>query len=134
MAGKLRKVWAVIGSEGKIGSNSLAVVGWDLVSINATWFVAKSTIAATTPVIEWVVLGEKTFASDNETVAQATLDYAVKSDEMRVELPTVTDLTQAHINDKFDINASQQVVLTAAWTQVQLVEIVSTRVGSFKLL
>jgi len=53
---------------------------------------------------------------------------------MRVELPTVTDLTQAHINDKFDINASQQVVLTAAWTQVQLVEIVSTRVGSFKLL
>jgi hypothetical protein len=51
-----------------------------------------------------------------------------------VELNTVTDLAQANVGGKFDINASQNVVLTAAGTQLELVEIIATRKGSFKLL
>jgi hypothetical protein len=53
---------------------------------------------------------------------------------MRVEINTVTNLAQANVGGKYDINASQVVVLTAAGTQVELVEILGTRKGSFKLL
>lgn len=132
--GKLRKTGYVIGSEKTIASNSLSVVWGDLVSIDANWLVVKSTIAATTPVIEWVALWEKTFASDNATTKKAKLEYAVKNTELRVELPTDADITQAMINDKFDINSSQVVVTWAAWTQLQLMEKIKTRVWSFKIL
>lgn len=131
---KLRKIGDVIGSEKKIASNSLSVVGGDLLSIDADGFVVKSTVAATTPVIEGVATGEATYAADNETVAKAVIDYPVKNEGMRVELATDADLTQSDVNDKFDIDASQVVVTGVAGTQVQLAEIVDTRVGSFIIL
>jgi membrane-bound inhibitor of C-type lysozyme len=131
--GKLRKTGYFIGND-VVASNSLSVVGGDLVSINANGFAVKSTVAATTPVIEGVVAGEQTFASNNQTVDKAKVNYAVKNDELRVELASDADLTQAMINDKFDINASQVVVTGAAGTQVQLTKIIDTRVGEFKIL
>lgn len=131
---KLRKPNYFVGSEKKIASNSLSVVGGDLVSINAAWFVVKSTVPATTPVIEGVVVGEKVFKSTNQTTEKETLDYVVKNSEVRVELPTDADLTQAMVNGKFNIDASQIVVTGLAGTQVQLSEIIKPRVGSFKIL
>lgn len=131
---KIRKPGYFVWSEKAVASNSLSVVGGDLLSRNASGFIVKSTVAATTPKIIGIATGEKTFASDNQTVDKKVIDFPVVNDEMRVELPTVTDLAQANVGWLFDINASQVVVLTAAWTQLQLIEIISTRVGSFKIL
>lgn len=132
--GRLTKTGHVIGAEGKIASNSLSVVSGDLISINTNGFAVKSTVAATTPVIEGVSLAEQTFKSDNETVAKAKVNMTIKNEALRIDLSTDADITQAMINDKFDINSSQVVVTGAAGTQVQLVEKVSTRVGRFKIL
>lgn len=132
--GKLRKTGYFVGSEKTIASNSLSVVWGTLVSIDANWLVVKSTVAATTPVIEWVAVWEKTFTANNATVAKDKLEYVVKNSEVRVELATDADITQAMINDKFDINSSQVVVTGAAGTQLQLMEKISTRVWSFKIL
>lgn len=128
--GKIRKTWYFVWSEWAIASNSLSVVGGDLLSIDG-WFVVKSGAG---DVVAWVATWEQIFAEDNQTVAKAVIDFPVKNEEMRVELDTVTDLAQANVWGKFDVNASQDVVLTAAWTQVQLVEILDTRKGSFKIL
>ena len=130
---KIRKTWYFVWSEKKIWANNLDVKNGDLLSI-VNGFVVKSTVAATTATIAWIAVWDKKFAADNQTVAKDIIDFPVKNDEMRVEINTVTDLAQANVGGKYDINASQVVVLTAAGTQVELVEILGTRKGSFKLL
>jgi len=129
--GKLRKTWTFEWSEKKIASNSLSVVGGDLLSIDASGYVVKSTAGT---VIEGVAVGEAVYAADNQTVANAVIDYPTVNSEMRIELDCDATLTQAMVNDKFDIDDTQEVVTGAAGTQVQLVEIVSATVGSFKAL
>lgn len=125
MVNKLKKTWyAFTWGEQNIAADNLVVEGSDLLSI-VSGKVAKS---AATNVIAWVAVGSKTYWV-NETI-----DFLRKNDNLRVDLATVTDLAQANVGNKFNINASQAVVLTAAWTQVELVEIVDTRVGRFKLV
>lgn len=129
---KLRKTGYFVGSEGAIAANSLSVEGGDLLTRNANGFIEKANDGA--DVILGVATGEATYASDNETVAKAVIDFPVKNEEMRVELSTTADITQAMVGDSFDIDATQAVVNTVAGDQVQLVEILDTRVGSFKIL
>lgn len=120
-------------SDAKVASNSLVAVVNDLVSV--VWgFVVKSTIAATTPFIAGIGKTDATFAADNQTVNKDKVVYVTAADDLRVELATVTDLTDSMVGSPYDIDASQVVVLTLAWTQVELVEILDTRVGSFKIL
>jgi len=59
--------------DARLGKNSAAFAVWDLVS--NVWGIA--TPATTTWRIDWIANWSVTFASDNQTVAQAKLGYTV---------------------------------------------------------
>lgn len=121
---KIRKLGYFVGSEWAIADTDLVVANGDLLSI-VGWVVVKSTAGVD---IAGISVWDKTFWTGE------VINFPTKNEEMRVELNTTTDLAQANIGGSFDIDASQDVVLTIAWTQVQLVEILDTRKGSFRIL
>ncbi len=127
MANKLRKTWyGFTGNEGAIASDNLSVINSELLSIDATS--GKVVSADGTQEIKWVATGSHTYWTNEEIL------FVRKNENLRVDLNTDADLTQAMVGDKFDINASQVVVTGAAGDQVELVEIIDTRVGRFKIV
>ena len=120
-------------SDARIASNSFVAVVNELVSV--VWgFLVKSDVAATTPLIAGICKTDATFAADNQTVNKDKAVFVTAADDLRVELNTVTDLADTNVWEKFDINAAQWVILTASGTQVELVEVLDARVGSFKIM
>lgn len=118
-----------------IAANSLSVANGDLLTLSAG-FVIKA-VAASTAIIG-VANGTKVYASDNQTVAKAKVNYmVVEPRETVLELPTsAATLAQTDVGKYYTLNASQQVDLTTGATAkgvlpLQLVEFVSTSKGRF---
>ncbi len=98
-----------------VGGNSVAFASGDFVSLSGG-FAIKS-IAASGRIVG-ISNGTKTFASDNQTVAKATLSYLrVEPGETQVELSTsATTLAATDVGKFYNINASQVVDLTTGST------------------
>ena len=120
-------------SDSRVATNSLVLDTEDLVS-SVDWFIVKSTVVATTPKILGVSKTAQTFDSDNQTVWEEKVVYVTIADDLRLKLATTADLAIADVGDLYSLNSSQDVISTVAWTQVELIEVLDTRVGSFKVL
>lgn len=95
------------GSHVEIASNSLSVANGDMLTL-ASGFVAKAVAAS--PVIIGIANGTKTYASDNQTVAKAKVNYLrVIPRETILELETTADVTQANVGKFYTLNAAQKV-------------------------
>lgn len=121
------------GLEHQIASNSLVLDTADLVSLSSG-YIAKTGVGET---IVGVSATKKTFASDNQTVAQAVATYEPISDELRLQITVdAASLVQADVGKFYDLTASQQVdysTESATTGQVQCVEVISTTEGIFKV-
>lgn len=99
-----------------IAGNSVTVVDWDLVS--KVWgFIVKAWAA--TWRIEWIALWGQTFASDNQTVAKAKLEYLKSDDYTEVEMAADDTITQADEWSYFNINNTTQTVDVATKSAVE---------------
>jgi len=95
------------GSYHEIATNSLAVSNGDMLTLTSG-FVAKA-VAASTQIIG-IANGTKTFASDNQTVAKAKVNYLrVLPRETILELETSADVTQANVGKFYTLTAAQKV-------------------------
>lgn len=117
------------GSHVEIASNSLSVANGDMLTL-ASGFVAKAVAAS--PVIIGIANGTKTYASDNQTVAKAKVNYLrVIPRETILELETSADVTQANVGKFYTLTAAQKVdAATAAAVKgvlpLQLVEYIGS--------
>jgi len=104
------------GSYHEIATNSLAVSNGDMLTLTSG-FVAKA-VAASTQIIG-IANGTKTFASDNQTVAKAKVNYLrVLPRETILELETSADVTQANVGKFYTLTAAQKVD-AATWATVK---------------
>lgn len=116
-------------SRQEIATNSLSVANGDLLTLTAG-FIAKA-VAASTQIIG-VANGTKTYASDNQTVAKAKVNYlAVIPRETVLEIATSADVTQANVGKFYTLTAGWIVdAATAAAVKgvlpLQLVEYVGS--------
>jgi hypothetical protein len=95
------------GSHAEIAANSLSIANGDMISLT-TGFVAKAVAASTA--ISGIANGTKTYASDNQTVAKAKVNYLrVIPRETILELETSADATQANVGRYFTLTAGQKV-------------------------
>lgn len=117
------------GSYHEIATNSLAVSNGDMLTLTSG-FVAKA-VAASTQIIG-IANGTKTYASDNQTVAKAKVNYLrVLPRETILELETSADVTQANVGKFYTLTAAQKVdAATAAAAKgvlpLQLVEYIGS--------
>lgn len=127
-------VTKIIGSYNKvsrqeIATNSLSITNGDLLTLTAG-FVAKA-VAASTQIIG-VANGTKVYASDNQTVAKAKVNYlAVTPRETVLEIATSADVTQANVGKFYTLTAGGIVdAATAAAVKgvlpIQLVEYIGS--------
>lgn len=90
-------------SRQEIAANSLSVANGDLLTL-ASGFVAKA-VAASTQIIG-VANGTKVYASDNQTVAKAKVNYlSVIPRETVLEIATSADVTQANVGKFYTLTA-----------------------------
>lgn len=95
------------GAHVEIATNSLAVANGDMLTL-ASGFVAKAVAAS--PVIIGIANGTKTYASDNQTVAKAKVNYLrVIPRKTILELETSADVTQANVGKFYTLTAAQKV-------------------------
>jgi len=88
-----------------IASNSVAIANGDMLSL-ASGFVVKTT--ASTGRVIGVANGTKTYASDNQTVAKAKVNYLrLCASETMVILNTTASITAAMVGNFFTVNSSQ---------------------------
>lgn len=101
-----------------IGANSAAIVTGDLVTI-AGGFASKAT---TTGILSGSALKDVTFASDNQTVAQATLPVRVFSPHTRLILAcSSSSLAKTDEGKFFNLTSGQVVDYATAGTTAQVV-------------
>lgn len=117
------------GSHVEIATNSLSVANGDMLAL-ASGFIAKA--VAATPRIVGIANGTKTYASDNQTVAKAKVNYLrVIPGETILELETSADVTQANVGKFYTLTAAQKVdAATAAAAKgvlpLQLIEYIGS--------
>lgn len=94
-----------------IAANSLSVANGDLLTLSGG--VAKAVAAS--PVIIGVANGTKTYASDNQTVAKAKVNYLNCSPrETVLEIETsASTLAQTDVGKFYTINSAQKVDLAS---------------------
>lgn len=117
-----------IDSERGLGANSLALTGKHFV-VKADGVVSKAVAGG---VISGVNYTEQTFASDNQTVAKATVEFEPARTENRYQVTFDADIAQTDEGKFYDLVDSENVdVITASATtgQVQLTQFVSAREG-----
>ena len=117
------------GSHVEIATNSLSVANGDILAL-ASGFIAKA--VAATPRIVGIENGTKTYASDNQTVAKAKVNYLrIIPGETILELETSADVTQANVGKFYTLTAAQKVdAATAAAAKgvlpLQLIEYIGS--------
>lgn len=115
----------------KIAKNSLSVSFGDPVAVKSG-FLDKA--------VAWdTIIGysteTKTFASDNQTVAKAQLQYVAISDEFIAEYTVANGtIAQANVWAKYNLNASSNVDWATAgtWTQLVLDKVINSTLWWFK--
>lgn len=131
------------------GANSASFAVGDLVTL-ASGFASKS---STTGAIIGSAIGAKTFASDNQTVAKATLATRMFNAGTLLTLTADADITKDDEGKFYNLNSDQTVDVATATTyssfidttstsatdatvykQVKLVKFVSARVGEFAVV
>ena len=116
----------------KIAKNSLSVAHGDPVAIKSGYLdkaVSGDTIVGFST-------ETKVFASDNQTVAKAQLQYFSSSDELIMEFDVANGtIAQANVGAKFNLNAGSLVDGATAGTGVQVVldKVITTTRGWFKV-
>ena len=130
---KLYKTGRFIWGRGTAG-NSVSVLDWDFVS-KVAGVLVKTTAWVD---IEWVAAGEQVFASNNETVAKAFLEYIKADDYSRYSMViNGWTITKADEGKYFDVNASQEVDGTtesATTGQIKMEEYISATKGIFSVV
>ena len=122
-------------SESGIATNSLVTTSGDFVSKSAAGFATVNTVGDE---ILGVAHTVKTFASDNQTVAQDLVVYAAKGtgDIMRVEVAADAAITQANEDDTFGINTdgTVDVATETTGTQLKMVKFVDQNKSIYEIL
>lgn len=122
---KIYKTWRFIWANGVWG-NSVSVLDWDFVT-KTGWFMVKTTAGAS---IEWVASGEQTFASNNQTVAKAKLEYQKKDDYSQYLL----DVAQATITFSGALVTSNVINLKVNWVSMTPVTYASSDANTLWLI
>ena len=113
----------------EIASNSLVADFWTLLTIKSGFI--DNAVAGDK--IEWLSAETKTFASDNQTVAKAKLQYIRLKDETELEIPVGTGtISQANVWAKFDLGSDNTINATALTpSQLTLRKVISSTKGIF---
>lgn len=115
-------------SEKGLGANSLALTGKHFV-VKADGVVSKAVAGG---VISGVNYTENTFASDNQTVAKAVVEFEPARTENRYQVTFSADIAQTDEESLYDIVDSENVdtaTKSATTGQVKLTQFVSAREG-----
>lgn len=122
------------GADAQIASNSLDVAQGTLLSLS--WGFAVAAGVGTT--IIGVSKDQKTFASDNQTVAMKKVNFhPTKPEDDYIATITGGTITQAKVGNYYDLNAAQVVngaTESSTTGQVQLVEFISATRGIFRIV
>lgn len=120
--------------DAQVASNSLDVAQGTLLSLSGGYAVAAG-IGTT---IIGVSKDQKTFASDNQTVAMKKVNFnPTKPEDDYLATITGGTITQAKVGNYYDLTAAQVVngaTESATTGQVQLVEFISATRGIFKIV
>lgn len=104
MANILFAKWNAIPSETRVASNSLAIAQHDFVA-ETSWFMVKAGASSEILGISETI---KTFASDNQTVAKAVVNFIPKQNDLIMKMATsAASLTQADVGSYFNMTAGQ---------------------------
>ena len=119
------------GTESRIGANSAAIIPGDAIKMTGEF----ATLAGAGETIVGVAVSQKTFASDNQTVAAEKLIYTPTNDTSTFRIPILGGtITAADVNKYYDITSTQVVdgttETTTATGQLQLVKFISSVSGA----
>lgn len=119
------------GTESRIAANSLAAQPWD--ALKFSWEFVTQAWAGDT--ICGVALGQKTYASDNQTVASDKVLYTPVNAVKTYRIPILWGtITAADVNKYYDITSTQVVdgttETTTATGQLQMVKFISSVSGA----
>ena len=107
----IRLVTTKTGSRDYIGGNSVAFANADFVTLTGG-FAVKATAGKR---IRGIANGAKTFASDNQTVAKATLNVLLaEPTETMFEIGTSASIVNADVGKCYDLTAGQLVDVATA--------------------